>query len=261
MKNDMKPSFSPFFFVKASCAFARRACTSDMSHSLKVVRIAAVCCAMTSCAAILRRSGDIFLRVNRSFSDEGAGFSSARSPAAASGADDGSGTASRFCAAANASPLVSRPSLPLPLIFSGSSFSSATTRRTAGDMSIGRFFRGGRDWLSAVAVSLAALGSAAGFAALPEPSSITATTSPIFTSAPSATRVCRTPSFSAVISVETLSVSKVKSASPALTWSPDFLCQTETTPLVIDSPTAGTFTSVLMKALHYAQMRSVNSDQ
>ncbi len=230
-----------------------------MSHSLKVVRIAAVCCAMTSCAAILRRSGDIFLRVNRSFSDEGAGFSSARSPAVASGADDGFGAASRFCAAANASPLVSRPSLPLPLIFSGSSFSSATTRRTAGDMTSGDFFAAvGTGLVSPL--SLDGLASS-GFAALPEPSSITATTSPIFTSAPSATRVCRTPSFSAVISVETLSVSRVKSASPALTWSPDFLCQTETTPLVIDSPTAGTFTSVLMKALHYAQMRKVNSDQ
>src|SRR5204862_6682522 len=67
----------------------------------------------------------------------------------------------------------------------------------------------------------------------------------------------RTPSFPAVISVETLSVSKVKSASPALTSSPDFLCHTETIPLVIDSPTAGTLTSVLMKALHYAQSKPV----
>ena len=33
--------------------------------SLKVVRMAAVCCAMTSCAAILRRSGESFLRVLR----------------------------------------------------------------------------------------------------------------------------------------------------------------------------------------------------
>ena len=54
-----------------------------------------------------------------------------------------------------------------------------------------------------------------------------------------------TPDISAAISVETLSVSRVKSASPALTKSPDFLCQTETIPLVIDSPTAGIFTSTL----------------
>ena len=49
MKNDMKPSLRPFFFVNASCDFARNACTALMSHSLKVVRMAAVCCAMTSC--------------------------------------------------------------------------------------------------------------------------------------------------------------------------------------------------------------------
>ncbi len=50
-----------------------------MSHSLKVVRIAAVCCAMTSCAAILRRKGDIFLRVKRPSGDGdgGAGCDSA----------------------------------------------------------------------------------------------------------------------------------------------------------------------------------------
>src|SRR2546428_12920032 len=61
------------------------------------------------------------------------------------------------------------------------------------------------------------------------------------------------PAVSAAISVETLSLSRVKSASPALTKSPDFLCQTETTPLEIDSPTAGIFTSTLMSRLHYAQ--------
>ena len=44
------------------------------------------------------------------------------------------------------------------------------------------------------------------------------------------------------------SVSSVNKASPALTYSPDFLCQTETTPLVIDSPTAGIFTSTLMSS-------------
>src|SRR5438874_12252354 len=77
-------------------------------------------------------------------------------------------------------------------------------------------------------------------------SSIVATTSPIFTSWPSGTFVSSKPPFSATISVETLSVSSVKSGSPSFTNSPDFLCQTETTPLVIDSPTAGIFTSMAM---------------
>ena len=69
------------------------------------------------------------------------------------------------------------------------------------------------------------------------------------------TSVSRTPAFSAVISVETLSVSRVKKRSPALTWSPDFLCQTETMPLEIDSPTAGIFTSMLMIAANDRRMR------
>src|SRR6266581_8534084 len=84
-----------------------------------------------------------------------------------------------------------------------------------------------------------------------------ATISPIFTSWPSAAFVSRTPDFSATISVETFSVSRVKSASPASTKSPDFLCQTETTPLEIDSPTAGIFTSMLMSGLQYSQTKRV----
>src|SRR5207237_8199155 len=77
-------------------------------------------------------------------------------------------------------------------------------------------------------------------------SSITATTSPIFTSWPSATFVSSTPDFSATISVETLSVSSAKSGSPSFTNSPDFLCQAETTPLATDSPTDGTLTSIII---------------
>src|SRR5438105_1355834 len=77
-------------------------------------------------------------------------------------------------------------------------------------------------------------------------SSITATTSPIFISWPSGTFVSSTPDFSATISVETLSVSRAKSGSPSFTNSPDFLCQAETTPLVTDSPTDGTLTSIII---------------
>src|SRR5438445_11113768 len=64
-KNDIKPSFTPFFLVNSCCLLRRNSCTALMSHSLNVVRIAAVCCAITTCCAILRRNGDIFLRVKR----------------------------------------------------------------------------------------------------------------------------------------------------------------------------------------------------
>src|SRR5438034_5853967 len=80
-----------------------------------------------------------------------------------------------------------------------------------------------------------------------------ATTSPILTSWPSGTFVSSRPAFSATISVETLSVSSVKSGSPSLTNSPDFLCQTDTTPLVIDSPTAGILTSIAMRGNYISQ--------
>jgi hypothetical protein len=65
MKNDMKPSLMPCCFVKGSCIFAAQ--LHDCAHvgSLNVVRIAAVCCAITNCVAILRRSGDILRRVVR----------------------------------------------------------------------------------------------------------------------------------------------------------------------------------------------------
>src|SRR4029077_4797968 len=75
-------------------------------------------------------------------------------------------------------------------------------------------------------------------------------TSAIFSSRPSAALGLRTPSVSATISVETLSVSRVKRGSPFFTCSPDFLCQTETTPLENDSPTAGIFTCTLIARLH-----------
>src|SRR5262249_46898235 len=66
------------------------------------------------------------------------------------------------------------------------------------------------------------------------------------TSWPSGTFVSSTPDLSATISVETLSVSRAKSGSPSFTNSPDFLCQAETTPLVTDSPTDGTLTSIII---------------
>ena len=256
MKNDMNPSLSPFFFVKASCDFARNACTSVMSHSLKVVRMAAVCWAMTSWAAIFRRNGDIFFRVNRSVPGAPAGFSSARlSTAFGAGA---SAAACRLCAALSASAFVTRPPFPLPRISCGSSFSSVTTRRAAGESASEDTAEeaGCPADFSADGADLVSLFGAVDFASLAV-SSIVATTSPIFTSAPCATMVCKTPSRSAVISVETLSVSRVKSGSPAFTSSPDFLCQTETIPLSIDSPTAGIFTSMLMKTLHYAESIAV----
>ena len=131
MKNDMKPSLTPCFLVNASCIFARRAMTPLMSHSLKVVRMAAVCCAMTSWAAILRRRGVSFLRVVRPASARlgdrrgGGGAAFPARPAA--------GAAGRFSTKPSTSPLVARPPLPVPVISAGETCSSSINRRTAGE--------------------------------------------------------------------------------------------------------------------------------
>ena len=78
MKKLMKPSLTPCFFVNSSWSSLRRAITALISHSLNVVRMAAVCCAITSWVAILRRRGESFFRTVRDSSPDaettGAGF-------------------------------------------------------------------------------------------------------------------------------------------------------------------------------------------
>ena len=193
--------------------FVRSACTSLMSHSLKVVRMAAVCCAMTSCAAILRRSGDIFLRVKRSFA--------ARAPVA-------SGTAlfprarrflivgrsfARFC---------SQPRDDVAFRYPPALSGAANLLRIEfffGDHSPDRWRKDRPHWANAWQARLlqpapARLADAGLGLLCREQSPCHRSSPPLRRSslpAPSATRVSRTPSFSAVISVETLSVSRVKS--------------------------------------------------
>src|SRR5260370_24608903 len=70
---------------------------------------------------------------------------------------------------------------------------------------------------------------------------------PIFRPWPASTWIRITPLPGAGISVEILSVSSIKIGSPSLTSSPSFLSQAERSPEVIDSPTAGIFTSIAMR--------------
>src|SRR4051794_41947644 len=70
-KNDMKPSPTPCFFWNDSLYFARRSITRDMSASLKVVRIAAVCCASTRRWAIFWRMPVMRWRGSRGGGDGG----------------------------------------------------------------------------------------------------------------------------------------------------------------------------------------------
>src|SRR4051812_36482793 len=102
-----------------------------MSTSLNVVSIAAVFCASFKRRATVWRRRVIRTRSSR------------RSPEGLAGGGGGGGAGgggggtaaseSRLLAAARTSSLVSRPSLPVPLIFEGSSPCSSTRRRTEGD--------------------------------------------------------------------------------------------------------------------------------
>src|SRR5687768_10236388 len=98
-----------------------------MSTSLNVVRIAATFCASLSRVAIVLRSRVIRTRSSRrspTWAEGGGGGAGGAAGggagAAAAGGGDGGGEASCALAAASTSSLVSRPSLPVPLIFDGS---------------------------------------------------------------------------------------------------------------------------------------------
>ena len=117
---------------------ARRAPRSPpiMSTSLKVVSIAAVFCAS------LRRRGDglaqpghphPFLAALAGVPAAGPDGGAARRGGGAGGGRRERRRAFFAAAAASTSSLVSRPSLPVPLIFDGSRWCSSTARRTAGD--------------------------------------------------------------------------------------------------------------------------------
>ena len=203
MKKLMKPSLTPYLLRKTSWRSLRSCITALMSHSLNVVRMAAVCWAMTSWAAILRRSGDSFFLTAREFADGGVeGVIDEKVAAGTAGADG-----------------------------EGAGLGTAGSGAGAGSAGFGA-----ADFFGEV---FGAAGVSAG--------TISATTWPIFTSSPSAAFRWTTPASGAATSCETLSVSSVNRTSSLRICSPSFLCQTERMPEEIDSPTAGTLTSIFMR--------------
>ena len=143
--------------------------------------------------------------------------------------------APRFCAAASASAFVTRPPGPVPEIFAGSRCSSSTIRLTAGERVspsgvflfllfslLLRLFLRERIEVRVLALflfSFPALRRRASFLRIIDRRDDFADFHFLTFVG---TIVSSTPAVSAAISVETLSVSRVKSASPALTKSPDF---------------------------------------
>ena len=110
-KKPMKPSFTPCFFSNRSRYCVRSAMTWLMSTSLKVVSMAAVFCASLSRRAMVWRSRVMRTRSSRAASSAGDG---ARTWTAAAGCATGVGCAAARSMAASMSPLVTRPSLPVP---------------------------------------------------------------------------------------------------------------------------------------------------
>src|SRR5690606_17174796 len=109
-----------------------------------------------------------------------AGFGAAAGAGVAGAEGFASGAGAPFSAAASMSPLVTRPPLPLPFTFEGSTPVSAARRRTAGDCTSGAVADDGEPAPEAAApVAGGALAASADTEV-----SIVATTSPIFTSAP-----------------------------------------------------------------------------
>src|SRR5438309_3233056 len=250
-KNDMKPSPMPCCFWKRSLCSARSAITALMSSSLKVVRMAAVCCAWTRRSAIRRRIG---LSGTRSSPSARAadGFG-----AAGTSIRTGRALRSRY---ASTSSLVSRPPLPEAGTRVGSRSCSARRRRTAGlsgptprAATSASASAGARCAAGAAGAGFGASGAAgAGFGAAgaaaraPPSSSMRATSSPTATFSPAGFTMRSTPARSAGSSMLALSVSSSSRTSSGLTASPSCFAQRTMTPSVTDSPSVGMRTSNVM---------------
>ena len=210
--------------------------TRDMSASLKVVRIAAVCWASTSRWAIFWRMPLIRLRVSR-------GGRPARRPGGAAGGRGGRGGGGgrRGLVEVGDDVALGDPAAAAgALDLDGSTCSSATIRRTAGESasaaataSARRRRGGGRGGGSGPAAGDGGRGRRR------PAGSIVPTVAPMATVAPSATAILRTPEDGRGTTLLALSVSSSKSGSPALTAAPSGFSQRATRmPSVIDSPTA-----------------------
>jgi hypothetical protein len=251
-KNDATPRPTPNCALNASLCRSRSAMTADMSTSLKVVSIAATCCASTRRLAIVARRFDMRDRSSsRSPSGRGAGAGGGAAGALADtgiavGAGNGAATGAAMLAGGAAGAGVDDLSTsarvtrgPSLLIDPSSICASRAALRAEGVAATPRslVLAPGGVFVSGVADPAAA---GAGEAAAP-PSAIVPSTSPIFTSAPAACAMCSsTPFCGAGTSTSTLSVSSSTSGSPTRTASPSAFNHLAIRASTIDSPISGT---------------------
>src|SRR5690606_9025916 len=238
VKNDMKPSLIPWRLTKLSWYCLRSSMMGAMLTSLKVVSIAAVCCASTRRLAMLARRRVIGTRF--SARSPWATFSSGMAAGlVAAGAPDLL-LATWFCT----SSFVTRPSLPVPLTALGSMLFSSASLRAAGL----RIASPEAASEAASAFGASALASAllsAGFASPAAPSLKRPMTSPLSQVSPSPFKISSiTPSAGATTSSTTLSVSISTISSSREQASPGCLCQVATVPSATDSGKTGALISV-----------------
>ena len=210
--------------------------------------MAAVFCASLSRRAMVCRSRVIFTRSSRAASSAGDG---ARTCTAAAGCATGVGCAAARSIAANMSPLVTRPSLPVPDIVDGSIPVSAAILRTDGAKGLsaaGAAAGAGAGFGGAGGGADCAVGCGAAFAgAAPAPSLIWPSTAPTATVSPSLAAISpSTPAAGAGTSIVTLSVSSSTSGSSTATASPGFLNHLPMVASVTDSPSVGTRISAMV---------------
>jgi hypothetical protein len=146
---------------------------------------------------------------------------------------------------ASMSPLVTRPSLPVPATAAGSTPDSAASLRTEGACGPSAFFAGA----GAALASAFGVGFAAALAP-PAPSLIEPSRAPTETVSPSLAAIdASTPLTGAGTSTVTLSVSSSTSGSSTATVSPACLYQRPMVASVTDSPSVGTRISIAMAVI------------
>src|SRR6516225_3277810 len=167
-------------------------------------------------------------RSSRAASSVGVG---ARTCTAAAGVATGVGCAAARSIAASMSPLLTRPSLPVPATLAAWMPDSAASLRTDGASGASADFAAG-----------------AAFAAGATPSLIWPRSVPTATVSPSLAAIsASTPAAGAGTSIVTLSVSSSTSGSSTATASPGFLNHLPMVASVTDSPSAGTRISAMLR--------------
>src|SRR6266436_6908194 len=222
-----------------------------MFTSLNVVRMAAVDCDCTRRSATRWRKRDIGTRCSGRPLSSAVSIGAFTSGSAGRAAAAGTGGAATWaaggaCSADNTSPLVMRPSRPVPTTCEAARPASASRLAAAG---IGAAaFAAAACAKAPAAKAPGAAASAAGLpaAALAEAGSIIAITSPATTVLPSGLTICASvPAAGAGTSRTTLSVSTSINTSSSSTRSPAFFFHCSSVASETDSDSCGTLTSTI----------------